>query len=68
MLTERSGRLPDLRDYRLAVGNPADIVQSPEQAVAKIRQPLRPKARAADDHQGASLKLFSLNLFRLSLH
>jgi cytosine deaminase len=44
MLTERSARLLNLRDYGLAVGNPADIViidaQLPEQAVAEIRQPL----------------------------
>jgi cytosine deaminase len=44
MLTERSARLLNLRDYGLAVGNPADIVvidaQSPEQAIAEIRQPL----------------------------
>jgi cytosine/creatinine deaminase len=44
MLTERSARLLNLRDYGLAVGNPADIVvidaQSPEQVIAEIRQPL----------------------------
>jgi cytosine deaminase len=44
MLTDRSARLLNLRDYGPAVGNPADIViidaQSPEQAVAEIRQPL----------------------------
>src|SRR5712691_721826 len=44
MLTERSARLLNLGDYGLAVGNPADIViidaQSPDQAVAEIRQPL----------------------------
>lgn len=44
MLTERSARLLNLKDYGLAIGNPADIVvidaQSPEQAVAEIRQPL----------------------------
>jgi cytosine deaminase len=44
MLTERSARLLNLRDYGLAVGNPADIVvvdaDSPEQAIAEIRQPL----------------------------
>jgi cytosine deaminase len=44
MLTERSARLLNLRDYGLAVGNPADIVvvdaETPEQAVAQIRQPL----------------------------
>jgi cytosine/creatinine deaminase len=44
MLTERSARLLNLRDYGLAIGNPADIVvidaASPEQAIAEIRQPL----------------------------
>jgi len=38
MLSDRSARLMNLKDYGLAVGNPADIViidaQSPEQAVA----------------------------------
>ena len=44
MLTERSARLLNLTDYGLAVGNPADIVvidaETPEQAIAEIRQPL----------------------------
>jgi cytosine/creatinine deaminase len=44
MLTDRSARLLNLRDYGLRVGNPADIVvidaQSPEQAVAEIAQPV----------------------------
>jgi cytosine deaminase len=44
MLTERSARLLNLRDYGVVVGNPADIVVvdagSPEEAVAEIRQPL----------------------------
>jgi cytosine deaminase len=44
MLTKRSARLLNLKDYGLAVGNPADIVvvdaETPEQAVAEIRQPL----------------------------
>jgi cytosine deaminase len=44
MLTERSARLLNLKDYGLAVGNPADIVvidaETPEQTVAEIRQPL----------------------------
>ena len=44
MLTERSARLLNLKDYGLAVGNPADIVvidaASPEQAIAEIRPPL----------------------------
>jgi cytosine deaminase len=44
MLTERSARLLNQRDYGLTVGNPADIAiidaASPEQAIAEIRQPL----------------------------
>ena len=44
MLTERSARLLNLTDYGLAVGKPADVVvfdaQSPEQAIAEIRNPL----------------------------
>jgi cytosine deaminase len=44
MLTERSARLLNLPDYGLALGNPADVVvfdaQTPEQAIAEIRNPL----------------------------
>ena len=44
MLTERSARLLNVRDYGFAVGSPADVVvidaQSPEQAVAEIAQPV----------------------------
>ncbi len=44
MLTERSARLLNLRDYGIRVGNPADIVvldaATPEQAVAEICPPL----------------------------
>jgi cytosine deaminase len=44
MLTERSARLLNLADYGLKLGNPADVVvidaESPEQAIAEIRQPL----------------------------
>ncbi len=44
MLTDRSARLMNLRDYGIAVGNPGDIVvidaMSPEQAVAENRAPL----------------------------
>ena len=44
MLTLRSARLLNLKDYGLAVGNPADIVvidaRSPEEAIARIRPPL----------------------------
>ena len=44
MLTTRSARLLNFKDYGFAVGNPADVViinaQTPEQAVAEIAQPL----------------------------
>jgi cytosine/creatinine deaminase len=44
MLTERSARLMNLKDYGIAVGNPADIVVidaiTPEQAVAENAAPL----------------------------
>jgi cytosine/creatinine deaminase len=44
MLTDRSARLLNLKNYGFAVGNPADVViidaQSPEQAVAEIARPL----------------------------
>jgi cytosine deaminase len=44
MLTDRSARLLNYKDYGFAVGNPADVVilnaQTPEQAVAEIAQPL----------------------------
>ncbi len=44
MLTDRSARVLNYRDYGFAVGNPADVViinaQTPEQAVAEIAQPL----------------------------
>ena len=44
MLTTRSARLMNLKDYGIAVGNPADVVvidaQSPRQAIAELRQPL----------------------------
>jgi cytosine/creatinine deaminase len=44
MLTERSARLLNLKDYGLKVGNPADAVvidaTSPERAVAEISRPL----------------------------
>jgi cytosine deaminase len=44
MLTDRSARLLNLKDYGLTVGHPADLVvidaQSPEQAIAEIRPPL----------------------------
>lgn len=44
MLTDRSARLMNLKDYGIVVGNPADIVvmdaTTPEQAVAELREPL----------------------------
>jgi cytosine deaminase len=44
MLTDRSARLLNLKDYGLAVGNPADLVvidaATPGQAIAEIRPPL----------------------------
>src|SRR2546423_4588680 len=44
MLTHRSARLMNLKDYGFAVGHPADVViidaQTPEQAVAEIARPL----------------------------
>jgi len=44
MLTDRSARILNLRDYGIKVGNPADIVvidsTSPERAVAEVRHPV----------------------------
>jgi cytosine deaminase len=44
MLTARSARLLNYKDYGFALGNPADVVifnaESPEQAVAEIAQPV----------------------------
>jgi cytosine deaminase len=44
MLTDRSARVLNYKDYGFAVGNPADVViinaTTPEQAVAEIAQPL----------------------------
>ncbi len=44
MLTERSAKLLNLKNYGIEVGNPADIVvfdaTTPEQAVAEVRAPL----------------------------
>ena len=44
MLTERSARLLNLKNYGLKVGNPADVVilnaETPEQAIAEIAQPV----------------------------
>jgi len=44
MLTDRSARLMNLRDYGIAIGNPADVAvfdaETPEQAIAEVRGPL----------------------------
>jgi cytosine deaminase len=44
MMTERSARLMNLKDYGFKIGNPADVVLinagSPQQAVAEISQPV----------------------------
>lgn len=44
MLTERSARLLNLKDYGVKVGNPGDVVildaESPKQAIAEIARPL----------------------------
>src|SRR5581483_9659449 len=44
MLTDRSARLLNMRDYGFGIGNPADIViidaRSPEQAIAEISRPV----------------------------
>jgi cytosine/creatinine deaminase len=44
MVSSRSARLLNLKDYGIAIGNPADLVvidaKSPGEAVAEIRQPL----------------------------
>lgn len=44
MVTERAAFLMNLRDYGIAIGNPADVVimdaTTPEQAVAEVRGPL----------------------------
>ena len=44
MLTERSARLLNLKDYGFKAGNPGDVViinaETPEQAIAEIAQPL----------------------------
>jgi len=44
MLTRRSARLMNLKNYGFAIGNPADVViidaQTPEQAVAEIARPV----------------------------
>jgi cytosine deaminase len=44
MLTDRSARLMNLRDYGVKIGNPADLVvvdaTTPEQAVQEICPPL----------------------------
>ena len=59
MLTDRSARLLNLKDYGLAVGNPADLVvidaETPEQAIAEIRPPLAVwKARPSNRHPASA--------------
>jgi len=44
MITARSARLMNLKDYGIAIGNPADVTvleaTSPRQAVAELREPI----------------------------
>jgi len=44
MLTDRSAKLMNLKDYGIAVGNPADVVifdaATPEEAIAEVKAPL----------------------------
>ena len=44
MLTDRSARLMNLKNYGITIGNPADIVifdaMTPEEAIAEVRAPL----------------------------
>lgn len=44
MLTDRSAKLMNLKDYGIAIGNPADVVifdaTTPEEAIAEVRGPL----------------------------
>jgi cytosine deaminase len=44
MLTDRSARIMNLKDYGIGVGNPADVVifdaATPEEAVAEVKAPL----------------------------
>ena len=44
MITSRSARLMNLKDYGIAIGNPADVTvleaTSPRQAVAELREPI----------------------------
>jgi cytosine deaminase len=57
MLTERSARLLNLKDYGLAIGNPADIVvidaATPEEGIAEIRQPRRAASRTKSAPTGS---------------
>jgi cytosine/creatinine deaminase len=62
MLTERSARLLNLKDYGLSVGNPADIViidaATPEQAIAEIRPPVAVFKRGRQTVERQLPKLF----------
>jgi cytosine deaminase len=44
MLTDRSARLMNLRDYGITIGNPADVVvfdaTTPEETIAEVKSPL----------------------------
>ena len=57
MLTDRSARLMNLKDYGIAVGNPADIVifdaATPEEAVAEVRAPAG-RVQARRPHRDAA--------------
>ena len=54
MLTTRSARLMNLKDYGIAPGNPADVVvidaPSPKQAIAEIRHRSPCSSAAAHRH------------------
>ena len=65
MLTERSARLLNLKDYGLAVGNPADIVlfdaKTPEQAIAQVHQ----RVEAVESRLGPELGAFPVFTHRV---
>ena len=61
MLTTRAARMLNLKDYGLAVGNPADIVvfdaTDPVQAIREVRQPLLGFKRGRQTFEWAKPKL-----------
>ena len=65
MLTERSARVLNLKDYGFAIGHPADVViinaQTPEQAIAEIAQPLAAFKRGKQTLDWALPKLLRPN-------